>query len=188
MSWTTVTDSSSGGSPKISARMRPDSRRYRDLHPDDYHVIQMHGRPVKTPRWQQAYRADYHYTGRTNAALPVPPILEPLYSWARRAIDGRLNGLLLNWYDGKLGHYIGPHRDSTKNMVHGDPIVTVSLGEQRIFQLTHPKQKVKRDFLAEAGTVFIMPYDTNEAWKHAVPKRARYRGRRISITLRAFQS
>ena len=67
------------------------------------------------------------------------------------------------------------------------PLVTVSLGEERVFRLTHP-EKAKRDFLAEAGTIFIMPYDTNEAWKHSVPRRARYRGRRISITLRAFES
>src|SRR5262249_35752111 len=85
------------------------------LHPSDYHVIQMHGRPVKTPRWQQAYGADYHYTGRTNTALPVPAILEPLHAWARQTIDPRLNGLLLNWYDGELGHYIGPQSDSIKN-------------------------------------------------------------------------
>jgi alkylated DNA repair dioxygenase AlkB len=159
-----------------------------DLHPNDFHVIKMHGRLVKTPRWQQAYGADYHYTGRTNAALPVPPGVEPLQSWARRVIDGQLNGLLLNWYDGTLGHYIGPHHDSTTNMVRGAPIVTVSFGEGRIFRLTHPGRKLRRDFRAEAGTVFIMPYDTNEAWKHAVPTRARYRGRRISITLRAFLS
>jgi alkylated DNA repair dioxygenase AlkB len=159
-----------------------------DLHPDDYHVVKMHGRPVKTPRWQQAYGADYHYTGRTNTALPVPAILEPLHHWARQAIDDRLNGFLLNWYDGALGHYIGPHHDSTKNMVTGAPIVTVSLGEQRIFRLTHPKLKVKRDFLADAGAVSIMPYDTNLAWKHSVPRLARHRSRRISITLRAFQS
>ena len=32
------------------------------------------------------------------------------------------------------------------------------------------------------------PYDTNLVWKHAVPKSARYRARRISVTLRAFAS
>lgn len=49
-----------------------------NLHPEEYHEIKIHGRPVKTPRWQQAYGADYHYTGRVNKALPVPPMLEPL--------------------------------------------------------------------------------------------------------------
>jgi len=174
---------------RLPEELRPDATRLETLwalHPDDYHVIQMHGRPVKTPRWQQAYGADYHYTGRTNAALPVAADLEPFRDWARRVIDDRLNGLLLNWYDGELGHYIGPHHDSVKDMVRGAPIVTVSFGEERVFRLTHPGWKLTRDFPAEAGTVFVMPYDTNRVWKHAVPKFARYRGRRISLTLRAF--
>lgn len=157
------------------------------LHPEDYHVILMHGRRVETPRWQQAYGADYHYTGRTNAALPVPAALEPFRGWARRAIDDRLNGLLLNWYDGRLGHYIGPHHDSTRNMADGAPIVTVSLGEERIFRLSLPKTKLRHDFAATDGAVFVMPYDTNLAWKHEVPKSAKSKGRRISITVRAFE-
>jgi len=157
-----------------------------DLHPNDYHVVKMHGRPVKTPRWQQAYGADYHYTGRTNTALPVPAILEPLHHWARQAIDDRLNGLLLNWYDGALGHYIGPHHDSTKNMVPGAVIVTISLGDRRIIHKTKTKTKDRYDFAARNGTVFVTPYDTNRTLKHQVLKQARNRGRRISITLRAF--
>jgi hypothetical protein len=32
-----------------------------------------------------------------------------------------------------------------------------------------------------------MPYDTNLAWKHQVPKAAKRLGRRISVTLRAFE-
>jgi alkylated DNA repair dioxygenase AlkB len=174
---------------RLPSELCPDAEQFEllwELHPSDYHIITMHGQPVKTPRWQQAYGADYHYTGRTNTAIPIPPILEPLAGWTRQTIDERLNGLLLNWYDGTLGHYIGPHKDSTKNMVRGAPIVTVSLGEERIFRLTHPKKKLKRDFLAATGTVFVMPYDTNKAWKHAVPRRARFRGKRISITFRAF--
>jgi len=71
-------------------------------------------------------------------------------------------------------------------MVVGAPIVTISLGEERVFRLTHPKRKVTSDFIARDGSVFVTPYETNLAWKHAVPRFARYRGRRISITLRAF--
>ncbi len=157
------------------------------LHPDEYHVIQIHGRPVKTPRWQQAYGRDYHYTGRVNPALPTAPGLEPLLAWARAAVDVRLNGLLLNWYDGSLGHYIGPHHDSVKGMAAGAPIVTISLGDERVFRLTNPRTKERRDFPAADGTAFAMPYDTNLAWKHQVPKAAKRLGRRISVTLRAFE-
>jgi alkylated DNA repair dioxygenase AlkB len=156
------------------------------LHPDEYHEIMIHGRLVKTPRWQKAYGHDYHYTNRKNEALPVPPILEPFLSWSQAAVFKPLNGLLLNWYDGHLGHYIGAHHDSTKDMVIGAPIITISFGEERIFRLTQPKTKAVRDFPARDGTVFVMPYDTNKVWKHEVPKYARWDGRRISITIRAF--
>src|SRR5438128_156122 len=73
-----------------------------NLHPEAYPEILMHGRLVKTPRWQQSYGRDYRYSGQTNAALPVPDSLEPFREWAQSAIDSRLNGLLLNWYDGAL--------------------------------------------------------------------------------------
>jgi len=157
------------------------------MHPEEYHEIKIHGRPVKTPRWQQAYGQDYHYTGRTNAALPVTQELVTFLEWARQAIDPRLNGILLNWYDGKRGHYIGKHRDSIKNMIQGAPIVTISLGEERVFRLRPWKEPGNPvDLQARNGTVFIMPYETNLAWTHEVPKRARYTERRISVTLRAF--
>ncbi|WP_165220906.1 alpha-ketoglutarate-dependent dioxygenase AlkB [Aquisphaera insulae] len=175
----------------LPEELRPDAAGFEGLwalHPDDHHTVQMFGRPVLTPRWQQAYGVDYRYSGRTNSALAVPQILKPIRDWARRTIDGRLNGLLLNWYDGRLGHYIGPHHDSVRDMVAGAPIVTISLGEERVFRLSRPKADGSRDFPAPDGTVFIMPYETNLAWKHAVPRSARYRGRRISFTLRAFES
>src|SRR4051812_23442051 len=62
------------------------------LHPQEYHEIKMHGRLVRTPRWQQAFGRDYRYTGRTNMALPVPARLEPISQWARSNVHERLNG------------------------------------------------------------------------------------------------
>ena len=158
------------------------------LHPEEFHEIKIHGRPVKTPRWQQAYGADYHYTGRVNKALPVPDILQPLLTWSRQAIASELNGILLNWYDGSHGHYIGKHRDSTKNMIYGAPIVTISLGQERTFRLRPWKENGLRDFQATDGKVFIMPYDTNLAWTHEVPSSKKLLKRRVSVTIRAFGS
>lgn len=159
------------------------------LHPDTRPVILMVGKPVEIPRWQQAYGADYHFSGQTSTALPVPAVLLPLLDWSRRAVDPRLNGLLLNWYDGP-GHYIGPHHDSTVGMCPGGPIVTLSFGEERTFRLTRSAgpDKVTRDFSAVNGTAFVIPSGTNRVWKHAVPKSARYSGRRVSVTVRAFET
>jgi len=131
------------------------------MRPPEYHEILIHGRAVKTPRWQQAYGKDYHYTGRVNRALPVPPLLGPFLDCARDNIDGRLNSLLVNWYDGSLGHYIGRHRDSTKGMIPDCPIVTLSFGEERVFRLRPYRGEGRRDFPARDGGVFVMPYGTN---------------------------
>lgn len=176
-------------SGELPANLRMSPAQFEELwalHPESFHEIKMHGKLVKTPRWQQAYGADYKYTGNVNRALPVPPSLEPLHAWARAAIDPRLNGLLLNWYDPARAQYIGKHRDSTVDMIDGAPIVTVSYGGERAFRLRPWKQDGFRDFAARDGTVFVLPYDTNLAYTHEVPHGASSKGRRISITLRAF--
>lgn len=159
------------------------------LHPPERHWIKMVGQDVQLPRWQQAFGADYIYSRQVNRALPVPALLNPLHDWVKSVIDPRLNGLLLNWYNAGEGHYIGPHRDSTKNMVGGAPIVTVSFGEERVFRLRpYKREGARHDFRAADGTVFILPYSTNLRWYHEVPHAARYRGRRVSVTFRAFEA
>ncbi|RCJ21121.1 2OG-Fe(II) oxygenase [Nostoc minutum NIES-26] len=157
-----------------------------DMHPCNFYEIKIYGRLVKTPRWQQAYGINYQYTGRINKALPIPLLLEPLFQWSKANIDNRLNGILLNWYDGKLHHYIGKHRDSTINILNGAPIVTISFGEERIFRLRPWKEEGYQDFMTKHGCVFVMPYETNKAWTHEVPLLKKYQRQRISITLRAF--
>ena len=83
---------------KVPERLELSATNVEDLwtmHPDQYHEIKMHGRLVRTPRWQQAYGTDYAYTGRVNKALPVPPFLEPYLTWVQKTGDPRLNGPLL---------------------------------------------------------------------------------------------
>lgn len=158
------------------------------MHPSEYHEIRLMGQLVETPRWQQAYGIDYYYTGRINIARPVPPSLEPLLAWAMETIDKGLNGILLNWYDGSLRHYIGRHRDSVRNMTQGVPIVTLSYGEERVFRLRPFSGMGHKDFSVGDGCVFIMPYETNQTWTHEVPHFSRFTGRRISVTLRGFNT
>jgi alkylated DNA repair dioxygenase AlkB len=160
-----------------------------EMHPQGFHEIRMFGRSVRTPRWQQAYGRNYHYSGRINKALPIPPLLKPFLCWSQDNIADSLNGLLLNWYDGSRGHYIGPHRDSVANMIPEVPIVTISLGDERIFRLRPWPAKLKGepiDFPARNGTVFVMPWETNRTYTHEVPTSSSHLGRRISITVRGF--
>lgn len=115
-----------------------------------------------------------------------PRTIAPFWHWAQDTIDARLNGILMTWYDGSLGHYIGKHRDSIQNLRPGSPIVTVSLGQARLFRLRPWKGKGYQDFPVEQGTVFVMPYETNLAWTHEVPAYKKDAGKRIAITFRAF--
>lgn len=157
-----------------------------DMHPAQSNEILIHGRMVPIPRWQQAYGRDYQFSGTVSQALAVPDLLAPFLRWVREAIDERLNGLLLNWYDAARRHYIGAHRDSRQGLVVGTPIVTISVGNSRTFRLRLPKEAGFLDFEATHGAVFVMPWETNLAIKHEVPHSARAKGRRISITARAF--
>jgi alkylated DNA repair dioxygenase AlkB len=162
-----------------------------NLHPNERPIITMHGRKVRIPRWQQAYGMDYQFSGEVNRALAVPLLLLPIFTWSKQTIDARLNGLLLNWYDGSLGHYIGRHRDSTVNMVKGAPIVTISFGESRTFRLRQWRSATKTapiDLSVEDGAVLILPFETNLAFTHEIPASKQSVGKRISVTLRAFES
>ena len=173
----------------LPARLVPDQLGFDllwDLHPTEYHEIKMYGRLVRMPLWQQAFDVDYYYTGRSNKALPLPTELHPLRAWCQEKVDTRLNGAFINWYDGTLGHHIGPHRDSVVNLIPGSPIVTISLGEERIFRMRNWKGPGRRDFLVTNGAVIVIPWATNLAWTHAVTCRKSHRGRRVSITFRAF--
>lgn len=169
----------------------PDERVFEELwnlHPAEHGQIWMHGHFVAMPRWQAVFGADYHYSGETHAGIPVPSLLDPWVEWCREAIDERLNGLVINWYDAALGHYIGRHRDSTRSMVRGAPIVMLSFGETRTFRLRPWRKPGFVDFPVSDGAVFVIPYETNLAWTHEITRSRRCRGRRISLTLRAFET
>lgn len=159
-------------------------------HPIDFHTIKMFGKEVSTPRWQQAYGVDYRYTGRVNRALTMPPWLEPLAKWATTAVAPDLNGALVNFYDAKQGHYIGPHRDSEAGRIRGTPILTLSFGAPRVFRLRRHSRRAggpPHDLEVEHGGVLLLPWATNGAFTHEVLKPASpSAGDRISVTLRAF--
>jgi alkylated DNA repair dioxygenase AlkB len=157
------------------------------LHPVAFHDIKIHGRTVKTPRWQQAYGRDYRYTGSVNNAQPIGPQLQPFLTWAREAVDPRMNGLLLTWYDLSAGHYIGKHRDKTGDLVVGAPIVTIALGQARPFRIRPWKGQGFIDVEMPAGSALVLPWAVNQHFTHEIPKSRAATGRRISITARVFR-
>jgi len=159
-----------------------------EAHPQGFHEVRMFGRLVAVPRWSEAYGQDYRYSGTLHRASPLPDMLTPLLSWSKMKVDGRLNGVLVNWYDGSLGHKMGAHRDDEKELVAGAPIITISFGEARSFILRRWKGRDRHDIEVADNSVLVLPYATNIAFTHEVPASKQRMGRRISVTLRAFNA
>ena len=175
----------------VPKKLIPDEEMFEslwELHPSEFSEIFIHGKMVKVPRWDQAYEKDYPFAKQVAQALPAPEIVLPYLQWCQSEIDARINGLFVNWHDGSLNHYHGKHRDSVQGLIHDTPIVTVSLGEQRVFRLrTYPDGRPLQDITLDNGDLVVIPWETNQKWTHEVPKFARYKGRRISVTMRAFE-
>ena len=182
-----LTPSASVFSSELPRALRLDAEQLRELwalHPKHPPVVRVGGREVEAPRWHRAFGHAYAHAGFVAEPTPLPGLLAPLLAWARGAVDARLNGLLVNWYDGALEHRIAPHKDTPEGSVPGCPIVTVSFGATRAFQMIVRKRRVELE--VRDGSVVVIPYETNLRFAHAVPHRAGDTGRRVSVTLRGF--
>ncbi|MBK7875289.1 MAG: alpha-ketoglutarate-dependent dioxygenase AlkB [Planctomycetes bacterium] len=154
------------------------------MHPADPPVVAFGEKRLVAPRWHQAFGRDYEFAGFTSRAAPVPPILAPLLAWTRAQVDERINGVLVNWYDGEREHRIAQHKDSPIGRIPGCPIVTISLGATRTF-LMHVRKR-ELPFVVGDRDVVVIPDATNKKHAHSVPHRPGDTGRRISVTLRGF--
>lgn len=173
---------------KLPAELIPNEKKFNlfwELHPKDQHVVKMHGQDVKIPRYSQAFNRDYQFSGNTMSSMPVPKLIEPIFSYAKEKLEPRLNGILANWYHEDF--YIGKHRDESKHLIPGCSIYTISFGEERIFRLRpYKKGNEKFDLMVSNGVILEIPYEVNKRFTHEVLRSKKRTGKRISITLRAF--
>lgn len=157
-----------------------------NIHPAGFNRIQMYDKEVYIPRWQQAFGKDYLFSKQVSKAEPIPNVLVPFLEWTQQ-FNPYYNGLLLNWYDSDLKHYIGKHRDSEAGLIKDSPIITISLGATRKFRMREVGKKGFDDLEVSNGSVVVIPWATNKLFTHEVPYSEAYPGKRISITVRAFK-
>lgn len=159
-------------------------------HPDTFLTFRPPGKSelVSYPRWTQAYGATYGFAGQVAHALPLnaaPAIVgEAAREWTdwlaahrREGDDGvvsPLNGVLVNWYDGARGHYIGRHADDERQLVERAPIVSILYGAARRFWLTRKRKDwSKRDkvvFTLGDGDALVMGGALQQTHKHEIMK------------------
>jgi alkylated DNA repair dioxygenase AlkB len=157
-----------------------------NAHPSEQMKVLIYNKQVVTPRWVQAYGRDYAYSGQVAQSLPIPDWLEPFFQKAKD-ISSTINGALINWYDGSLKHKIGAHRDNESDLMIGSDIITISLGEERIFRFRKFKTKEPPiDLVLKDRDILVIPWKTNIQYTHEVPHFAKYKDKRISLTFRTF--
>jgi alkylated DNA repair dioxygenase AlkB len=162
------------------------------LHPEEYGQVSYMGKTVNTPRWQQTYLKDYYFSGMIHKALLLPEELQPFLDWANTVSPNVIyNQVLINWY-ANGNHYIGPHSDDEKQLVELSPVLSVSLGQERIFRI---RQKSTNDTVVDipmpSDTYVMMCGKMQKKYLHEVPKvtgkKGNEMGRRINITFRVFK-
>ncbi len=93
---------------------------------------------------------------------------------------------LLNLYrDGKDSN--GWHADDEKALGKNPVIASITLGQERYFQLKHKKDKtLKHKLLLEHGSLLIMQGETQHHWLHQIPKTKKPIKERINLTFRVL--
>ena len=137
----------------------------------------MYEREVDVPRLLGHYRLD-----------PPPASTPRAILEAHQRVVERLsipfNAVGLNLYrDGRDS--VAPHNDHLNEIRKGFPIALVSLGATRrmtIREKEPPRRATHVDL--EAGSLFVMDYDTQLHYTHGVPKTAESVGERISLSFR----
>jgi alkylated DNA repair dioxygenase AlkB len=163
------------------------------IHPEEYGEVRYMGKVIKTPRWQQSYLRSYNFSGMKHNALPLPTELEPFYAWANQLIPNTtFNQVLVNWY-ANGNHYIGAHSDGEKQLVEHSPVISISLGQERVFRV---RKKINLEDILDIpmphNSYLIMCGKMQSKYLHEVPKVSGSKGdnmkKRINITFRVFKS
>lgn len=173
------------------------------LHPAQQGTIRIYGKEIETPRFFQSFGKAYYFSNKRHEALPLSshPLFQRIILAVQKHSGLPYDELLLNWYlNGK--HYIGFHSDNEEDLVPfvcepNAGVYSFSYGVTRKFHFKS-KPTNKNDAAAVTRTELtlelqnnsglIMQGETQEYYKHSVPKQLKCAKRRINITVRLMRS
>lgn len=147
--------------------------------------ITIYGKQYMIPRLHTWYGDfDYTYSKITLEKRAMPDFLQALQSKIEQETGFYFNGVLGNLYRNGLDSN-GWHRDNEKELIAPVHIASISLGEERYFNL-RKKGETKLDdkILLEHGSLLIMKAPFQDYWEHQIPKTTRIKGPRINLTFR----
>jgi alkylated DNA repair dioxygenase AlkB len=152
--------------------------------------VVMFGKRVVTAR-EVAWFADagipYRYSGTVKQAAAWTPELAELKERIEVLTGLSFNSCLANLYH-HGGEGMSWHSDDEKALVKHAGIASLSLGAERMFSFRHKRDAETISLLLENGGLLVMKDETQDHWKHALPKSAKIKEPRINLTFRTMMT
>lgn len=161
------------------------------LHPAERDFYIHDGEKKFLPRYHKSWIKkgyDYNFTGmsKKNTTRAKTPDVVSIFTQIAQEIAGcEYQQCLLNFYDGG-NDSIGKHADDEPEIDQAVPIVSISLGQTRTFNVWDG-DVVVAEIEMEHGMILVMSAGFQSHYKHSVPKQRARRDRRINITYRALK-
>jgi alkylated DNA repair dioxygenase AlkB len=128
--------------------------------------------------------AEYSYSNIRMTVNPWTPVLDEMRRRIEAITGAKFNSVLLNYYrDGRDS--IAQHSDNEPELGRHPTIASVSLGAERIFDMTRKDGTCKPVHIPLGhGSLIVMSGDTQRNWKHGIAKTRDRVGGRINLTFR----
>ncbi len=139
---------------------------------------------------------NYKYSGINNKSIPFNSIVYLLKKYTEYILNNNelsqkinnnkeynFNYCLLNLYNNGED-YIGMHSDDESDLTPFSPIVSLSLGETRHFDIHHKNNNDKYRYDLNFGDIAVMGGEFQKKFKHGIPMQKKITKPRISLTFR----
>ncbi len=157
------------------------------------HMYTMYGKQIPAPRFFKFYSSQeinvgfggqsFHSDARVNTVEYGNRILESM------PLKYGYNSMLLNWYMTEKD-YVAFHGDKERGLVQTTPIISISIGGSRRFQIMKNDKTMVFDQMIHDNDVIIMQGQNFQyKYKHSIKKALKRDGvvnPRINITLRRY--
>ena len=151
------------------------------------HKIKLYGELHDVPRltaWYGDLNKSYVYSGIKLKPRPWNSALLEIREKIEKISKSKFNSVLLNRYRSGSDS-VSWHSDDEPELGKNPVIGSMSLGEEREFQMKHKYDRdLKQNILLQHGSFLLMKGKTQHSWLHQIPKKKSIKGERINLTFR----
>lgn len=155
--------------------------------PWQHDEITIFGKKILQPRLTALYGNEGKSYGYSNIVMHPYPFNSTLIfikDEIENIINEQFTTVLLNLYRNEKDSN-GWHADNEKELGRDPIIASLSLGEERIFQIKHNTNKdAKQSIILQHGSLLIMKNGAQIHYKHQIPKATKAKEPRINLTFR----